>query len=116
MKSYFQRALCLAGNSQRLQTAVMAIARILLVTAYHVLSKGFLYRDLGPNYLVVIAHTVGKEVILLTQEMNDVPFDLRHLNVINYRWTPPGAEKLKEMLDSTLVAVLQREAAIRAGT
>jgi len=65
----------------------------------------------NPNvfYEVGMAHTLGKEVILLTQDLNDVPFDLRHLSVICYKWTPPGAERLKQALDATVVSVLQRE-------
>jgi hypothetical protein len=35
----------------------------------------------NPNvfYEVGMAHTLGKEVVLVTQDLNDVPFDLRHL-------------------------------------
>ena len=65
----------------------------------------------NPNvfYEVGMAHTLGKEVILLSQNMEDVPFDLRHLNIIIYKWTPPGAKKLETALAATIQAVLQRE-------
>lgn len=65
----------------------------------------------NPNvfYEVGIAHTIGKEVILLAQTLDDVPFDLQHLNVIVYKWTPPGAEKLKVALGATIKAILERE-------
>src|SRR5215471_6685159 len=38
----------------------------------------------NPNvfYEVGIAHTLGKEVILITQSIDDIPFDLRHLRCI----------------------------------
>ncbi|GAI10387.1 unnamed protein product, partial [marine sediment metagenome] len=44
----------------------------------------------NPNgfYETGIAHTVGKEVILLTQSIDDVPFDLKHLRCIVYDYTP----------------------------
>ena len=40
----------------------------------------------NPNvfYEVGIAHTLGREVILITQAEVDIPFDLRHLRFIRY--------------------------------
>ena len=40
----------------------------------------------NPNvfYELGIAHTLGKAVILLAQDMADVPFDIRHLRIITY--------------------------------
>lgn len=40
----------------------------------------------NPNvfYEIGIAHTLGKEVILITQSADDIPFDLRHLRYIRY--------------------------------
>ena len=39
-----------------------------------------------PNvfYEARIAHTLGREVILITQNENDIPFDLRHLRYVRY--------------------------------
>ena len=34
--------------------------------------------------------TIGKEVVLITQSMADVPFDLRHLRCIVYEYVPRG--------------------------
>ena len=47
-------------------------------------------RNPNVSYETGIAHTVGKEVILLTQTMDDVPFDLKHLRCIVYEYTPKG--------------------------
>jgi len=46
----------------------------------------------NPNvfYELGIAHTVGKEVILLTQNAKDIPFDVRHLRYIKYNYTLKG--------------------------
>jgi len=40
----------------------------------------------NPNvfYEIGLAHAIGKEVIIITQTMDDVPFDLRHRRVIIY--------------------------------
>jgi len=58
----------------------------------------------NPNvfYELGIAHTVGKKVILLSQDIDDVPFDLRHLKVILYEPTPRGAETLQKQLSTML--------------
>lgn len=41
----------------------------------------------NPNvmYELGIAHTIGKKVILITQNINDIPFDLRHLRHFHYQ-------------------------------
>ena len=64
----------------------------------------------NPNvfYETGIAHTVGKEVILITQSMDDVPFDLKHLRCIVYEYTPRGTQNLEENLKNTLRNILAR--------
>lgn len=62
----------------------------------------------NPNvfYEIGIAHTLGKETILISQSLKDIPFDLRHLRIIIYEYTPRGMDELEEKLKSTLKAVL----------
>lgn len=48
-----------------------------------------------------MAHTVGKPVIIITQDMGDVPFDLRHRRCIVYQHTPRGCEGLEDQLEGT---------------
>ena len=64
----------------------------------------------NPNvfYETGIAHTIGKEVILITQSMDDVPFDLRHLRCIVYHYTPRGIRDLEGNLTSTVLQILKR--------
>lgn len=64
----------------------------------------------NPNvfYETGIAHTVGKEVILLTQSMEDVPFDLRHLRCIVYDYTPRGVKTLETNLVNTTGEIIKR--------
>jgi hypothetical protein len=58
----------------------------------------------NPNvfYEIGIAHTVGIPVILVTQSIEDVPFDLRHERVIVYAYTPPGVKALEHALGQAL--------------
>jgi hypothetical protein len=58
----------------------------------------------NPNvfYETGIAHTIGKEVILITQNIEDIPFDLRHLRCIVYDYTPKGIQILETNLTNTI--------------
>ena len=62
----------------------------------------------NPNvfYETGIAHSVGKEVILITQSMDDVPFDLKHLRCTVYEYTPRGVATLEQNLRNTMLNVL----------
>lgn len=64
----------------------------------------------NPNvfYETGLAHAMGKEVVLLTQSLNDVPFDLRHLRCIVYSDSVKGTHKLTTDLRKTLGKVLER--------
>jgi hypothetical protein len=64
----------------------------------------------NPNvfYEIGLAHVLGKPVVLITQESDDVPFDLRHIRYIQYEYTPRGMEifetRLMETLRTTTIA------------
>lgn len=73
----------------------------------HIKKAKFLIADLtdrNPNvfYELGIAHALNKNVILLTQDINDVPFDLRHYRCLVYEDSIAGADKLKEGLLKTI--------------
>jgi len=61
----------------------------------------------NPNvfYEAGIAHTLGKEVILITQSMEDVPFDLRALRCITYLNNGEGRERLASEVVSRIATV-----------
>jgi hypothetical protein len=70
-------------------------------------SAAFVIADLTTRngnvmYEVGLAHTVGKPVVMLTQAIDDVPFDLRHYRCILYEYTPKGMRALEEKLAKTL--------------
>lgn len=58
----------------------------------------------NPNvfYEIGMAHTVGKPVVLITQVSDDVPFDLRSIRYIQYRYTPPGMKAFEKILGPTI--------------
>jgi len=72
----------------------------------------FLIADLtnrNPNvfYEVGLAHAISKDVILITQSMEFVPFDLKTLRCITYEFTPRGMEKFGKSLTATIQAVIK---------
>lgn len=62
----------------------------------------------NPNvfYEVGLAHAIGKEVILLAQSVEDIPFDLRHLRTIIYKNDYRGQTVLHETLRKTITAIV----------
>lgn len=57
-------------------------------------------------YELGIAHTLGKKVILITQNIDLVPFDLRQQRIIVYTDDLPGYRKLESELPQHLAAIL----------
>jgi hypothetical protein len=64
--------------------------------------------DRNPNvfYEIGIAHTLGREVILITQNEQDIPFDLRHLRYIRYLNNTEGRTALMDDLQSRMQTIL----------
>ena len=64
----------------------------------------------NPNvfYELGIAHTVGKDAVLLLRDGERAPFDLTHLRHISYRDTSDGLKRLADELRSTIGAILAR--------
>jgi hypothetical protein len=62
----------------------------------------------NPNvfYELGIAHTLGKPVIMITQSMDYVPFDLKHLRCIVYEYKPGKIDKFENALEKTVKTVL----------
>jgi hypothetical protein len=58
----------------------------------------------NPNvfYEIGIAHVIGKPVVLIAQNSDDVPFDLRHLRYILYKHTTLGMQQFEQKLAQTL--------------
>jgi hypothetical protein len=62
----------------------------------------------NPNvfYEIGIAHTLGKPVVLIAQDIGDIPFDLRHLRCLQYKLTPRGMKNFEKILLKTLTTEL----------
>ncbi|OHV88810.1 hypothetical protein ORS3428_17640 [Mesorhizobium sp. ORS 3428] len=62
----------------------------------------------NPNvfYEAGIAHTLGREVILITQSEHDIPFDLRHLRYIRYHNNGEGRATMTQALQARMQAIL----------
>lgn len=53
-------------------------------------------------YEAGIAHSLGRDVVLITQSESDIPFDLRHLRYIPYLNNGEGLDALANKLESRL--------------
>jgi hypothetical protein len=62
----------------------------------------------NPNvfYEAGIAHTLGREVILITQANHDIPFDLRHLRYVLYLNNGEGRAALTVALQGRMQTIL----------
>lgn len=65
----------------------------------------------NPNvfYELGIAHTLGKQVLLLTQNVNDIPFDLQAYRHIEYNVSISGGNQLKETIKRHLEETLKQQ-------
>lgn len=64
-------------------------------------------RNANVFYEVGLAHAISKDVILLTQNMGDIPFDLQSLRFIVYEYSPRGMVEFEKKLRSAILALLQ---------
>lgn len=62
-------------------------------------------RNSNVFYETGIAHTLGREVILITQSIEDIPFDLRHLRYVHYLNNREGLAELSKRLQLRLEAL-----------
>jgi hypothetical protein len=65
----------------------------------------------NPNvfYEAGIAHTLGKDVILIAQNESDIPFDLRHIRYVTYLNNNEGRENLAEKVSQRIQTLLRSE-------
>lgn len=61
----------------------------------------------NPNvlYETGLAHACDRDVILITQNEGDVPFDLKHIRYIKYLPNQEGLKKLAADLEESIRAV-----------
>jgi hypothetical protein len=61
----------------------------------------------NPNvfYEIGLAHAIGKEVIIISQSIDDIPFDLRHLRTFIYQDSVAGFRKLEHQLTQSLSTI-----------
>lgn len=58
----------------------------------------------NPNvmYELGICHTIGKDVMMITQHPNEIPFNFRHMRCYPYKNDIPGCEGLKRNIKSLI--------------
>jgi nucleoside 2-deoxyribosyltransferase len=66
-------------------------------------------RNANVFYEIGLAHALGKPVISITQNKDDVPFDLKQRRFIEYTFTPRGMHDLEEKLYKSISAVFREK-------
>lgn len=65
-------------------------------------------RNANVFYEMGIAHSLGKEVIVITQNAADIPFDIAHLRHIRYLGNDQGLEQLEVELSARIRSIRER--------
>src|SRR5205807_10503998 len=94
LKLSVERADDIFSTSEVIEDIWNAIANALIVVADCTGRNPNVFYELG------MAHTLGKQVILISQKDEDVPSDIRHIRYIRYRLTAP--KSLENRLFQTL--------------
>jgi hypothetical protein len=65
----------------------------------------------NPNvfYEMGMAHTLGKPVILISQDKEDIPFDIQHIRYLIYDFTPRGMPEFEKNLTATIESELKEQ-------
>ena len=63
-------------------------------------------RNANVLYEIGIAHTLGKETVLISQTPQNLPFDIAHLRILAYTNTPEGRTRLEQDLKRVLREVV----------
>ncbi len=58
-------------------------------------------------YELGLAHAISKDVVLVTQSMEFVPFDLKSIRCIVYQYTPSGMKNFEKKLADTIDSIMQ---------
>lgn len=79
-----------------------------LITRSCIVIVDFTGKNPNVMYETGIAHALGKEVIPVTQDISDVPFDLKHHRVLQYDSNESGRERLRQSLESRMRTILRQ--------
>lgn len=66
-------------------------------------------RNANVFYETGIAHTLGREVILIAQHQTDLPFDIAHIRYLEYLPNAQGQAGLQARLIARINTILTRE-------
>jgi len=63
-------------------------------------------RNANVYYELGVRHAINNNTILIADDINDIPFDLRSLRTITYKYDPEGMLRLKENLERAILKIL----------
>src|SRR2546427_2318323 len=98
---------CLRADDIWQETAIVQDVFNLLVRS-HIVVVDFSGRNPNVMYETGIAHTLGRQVIPISQSLDDVPFDLRHHRVLKYLPNTEGLASMQATLTERLATLSRR--------
>lgn len=112
--SYYRQVLCPAVEASGMQPVradeIFSSRALMDDVSRAIEGAGICLADVSgrnPNvaYELGMAHALGKPVIMLTQDVEDVPFDYKHLRILTYDPTGHGWEQ--DLHDSVMRTILE---------
>jgi hypothetical protein len=76
------------------------------ITSARIVVADFSKRNPNVFYEVGVAHTLGRPTVLLSQDIDDVPFNLRHIRTVVYSPTAEGLAAMEEAARSSIITEL----------
>lgn len=106
-KNHVKPTLEKSGFRVMISSDIFASTAIIQDIWEHINKANLIVADLtgkNPNvfYELGIAHSLGKHVIIITQNANDIPFDLKHLRYFSYADNEEGMMILSATLDNVV--------------
>jgi Sulfatase-modifying factor enzyme 1 len=96
---------CIRGDDIFSVSSIMEDVWAAMCKAQFIIGE-FTGRNPNVLYEAGIAHTLGKPLICLTQDINDIPFDFRYIRHIVYQNSPRGYRELESRLEKTINTLL----------
>lgn len=69
-------------------------------------------KNTNVNYELGIAHTLERPVVIISQSMEDIPFDYQHYRAYIYEVTDTGKQQLQDDITKVLLKILQERRGI----
>ncbi|CAG0994027.1 hypothetical protein METP3_02830 [Methanosarcinales archaeon] len=97
---------CLRGDEEKTSGDILPHILQLIVKSRLIIAN-ITGRNSNVFYELGIAHSIGKEVMLISETVEDMPFDISHIRILTFRDAEELSNKLKNWLINTFARIEQ---------